>query len=104
MIAERLDIRGGWASVTHAIVALWSSEVLHSVRLRPATFRALCPHPIDVFTAWWSGAPSAAGSASTFVLLDPVARPRGRRLVDLDAALRVEPRYRGYAEVAAALR
>ena len=104
VIAERLDLRGGWASVTHALVALWSSEVLHSVRLRLATFRALCPSPTDAFTAWWGGTPPTAGTSSTFILFDPLPRPRARQFVDLDAAVRVEPRYRGYADAVAALR
>ena len=104
VIAERLDLRGGWASVTHALVALWSSEVLHSVRLRQATFRALCPSPTDAFTAWWSGTPPTSGTSSTFILFDPLPRPPARQFVDLDAAVRVEPRYRGYADAVAAPR
>ena len=41
-LAERLGIRG-WRHETHVIVALWSAEVLHVVRLRRASFEALCP-------------------------------------------------------------
>lgn len=104
VIAERLGIRGGWASITHVIAALWSAEVLHTVRLRQATFKALCPDPTDAFTAWWSGTPPTSGTSSTFILLDPLHRPRARQFVDLGAALRVEPRYRGYADAVAALR
>lgn len=90
VIADRLGISGGWASVTHVMAALWSSEVLHSVRPRQATFRALCPDPTDAITAWWSGTPPTAGTSSTFILLDPLSRPRARQFVDLDAALRVD--------------
>jgi len=41
--------------VTHAMVALWSSEALHTIRLREATFRALCPDASDSFAEWWAG-------------------------------------------------
>jgi hypothetical protein len=38
------------------------------------------------------------------VLFDPMDRARSRRFIDLDAALKAEPRYRGYGEAADALR
>ena len=103
VIAQRIGLGGGFRSVTHAMVGLWSSEVLHSVRIRTATFRALCPDPIEAFASWWDGNPPRTGTTSAFVLFDPIARSRARRYVELDAALRVEARYRGYAEAAAAL-
>jgi len=103
VIAQRIGLSGGFRSVTHAMVGLWSSEVLHAVRLRTATFRALCPESIDAFTSWWEGTPLGAGTSSAFVLFDPVPRSPARRFVDLDAAIRVDARYRGYAEAAAAL-
>ena len=104
MIAERIGLRSGFRSVTHAIVALWSSELLHLVRLRQATFRAMCPAPIDGFVAWRTNAPNHAGTTSTFVLFDPVARPRSRPFGDFEAALRVDARYRAYADPVAGLR
>jgi hypothetical protein len=85
----------GFRSVTNATVGLWSSEVLHTVGLRTATFRALCPDSIGSFAAWWGGSTPPAGTTSSFVLFDPIERPRSRRFVDLGAALRVEPRWRG---------
>ena len=103
VIAERIGLVGGFRSVTHAMVGLWSSEVLHALRIRTATFRALCPGSIDAFESWWEVTPPSKGSTSTFVLFDPIARSRARRFVSLDAALRVESRYRGYADAAAAL-
>ena len=103
-IAERLNVPGGFLSVTHAVVALWSSEVLHVIRLRQATFRAACPDPFDAFDRWWSGQPPERGTRSTLVLMDPIDRPRSRRFIGLDAALKAEPRYRGYGEAADALR
>jgi transcriptional regulator with XRE-family HTH domain len=93
--AGRLGLSGRWRSVTHALVALWSSEVLHALRLRTETFRSLCPDQIEGFAGWWAGAPPASGETSTFVVLDPLAGEQGprRRLIDLDAALRADPRY-----------
>jgi hypothetical protein len=102
VIAERIGLRGGFRSVTHAMVGLWSSEVLHAVRIRTATFRALCRDSIEAFASWWKGIPPKVGTTSTFVLFDPIARSRARRFVDLDAAMRVEARHRGYAEAATA--
>jgi transcriptional regulator with XRE-family HTH domain len=41
-IGERLGVGPrGWQTVSHVLVALWSSEVLHALRMRTATFRAL---------------------------------------------------------------
>ena len=98
-IAERAGVRR-WASETHVLVALWSSEVLHALRLRPESFRSLCPDPSDAFAAWWSGAaPAAAGSVSTLVVLDPLATSRQRLLIGLDDALSTaRPRHRDYAD------
>ena len=118
-LAERLGIRG-WRHETHVIVALWSAEVLHVVRLRRASFEALCPDSADAFDAWWgrsgnaadkhaqSGAdgmrPGRVERLSTFVLLDPAAPPRARTWVDLVATSVVRPRHHGYAAAANALR
>lgn len=99
-LAERLDLRGGWLSATHAMVALWSSEVLHVLRLRTETFRAVCPDTPDAFAAWWSGTPPARGTNSTFVLLDPLAHGRQRQWVALDAAVSARPRLSTYREAA----
>jgi transcriptional regulator with XRE-family HTH domain len=105
--AERLGVRRGWASVTNVVLALWSSEVLHELRIHhPASFRAVCPDSIDDFATWWSGiVPPAGTPSSTFALFDPVAGSRAgrRRFVGLDAAAEVRPRYRGYADALDAL-
>ena len=106
-IAERLGIRGGFASVTNVIVALWSSEVLREVRRHEASFRAVCPDSIDEFEWWWNGAsPGSPGVTSSFVLFDPVDRGRSdrRRLAGLEDLRSVRPRFGGYAEAAEALR
>jgi hypothetical protein len=71
-IAQRLNMGPrGWASVTHVLAVLWSSAVLHVLRLRPATFTAICPSPVDPFEAWWAGDPPAEGVTSSLVILDP---------------------------------
>jgi hypothetical protein len=94
-LADRLKLRRGFDSVTHVMVGLWSTEVQHVIRLRTATFRSACPDNPEAFAAWWRGDPPASGLTSTFILLDPIGRPRFRRWVDLEDALRAAPRYRG---------
>ena len=105
-VAKRLGIAGGFASETHVVVALWSSEVLRTLRLRQSTFRAVCPDPPDAFAAWWQGRPPTTGSASCLVILDPLPGQRSsrRRWVGLDAMRTAEARYRGYADALEALR
>jgi transcriptional regulator with XRE-family HTH domain len=89
----------------HAIVALWSAEVLHDLRRHPATFRATCPDPPDAFQEWWDGEPPVAHRGTTLLLLDPFATGRQRQLVGLEAALDgSRPRISGYAEAAQRLR
>lgn len=101
-IAARVGI-SRWSSETHVIVALWSSEVLHVLRLRPESFRSICPDPVAAFAAWWNGRPPGAGVTSSLVMLDPLASGRQRLFVGLDDARSARPRHRGYAEVAARL-
>ncbi len=104
-LGERVGVQR-WRSQTHVIAALWSSEVLHALRLRQESFRALCPDPTDAgsaFSAWWSGTPPIAGATSLLIVLDPLAQGRQRPFIGLDEALTARPRHRGYAEVAAKL-
>lgn len=92
-------------SVTHAMVALWSAEVIHVIRIREQTFRSLCPDAPDAFEAWWAGEPPVAGLRSTLVLFDPCV-PEGSRMrpfVGLDRVPAVRPRHRGYREAVKAL-
>jgi transcriptional regulator with XRE-family HTH domain len=101
VLAERLGIRGGFGSETHVLVGLWSAELLHTLRLRRATFQSVCPDAIDSFEAWWNRHPPLVGRTSTFVLLDPFAAGRMRPYVDLETAVGgVRPRLRDYAEAA----
>lgn len=101
-LAERLGVRS-WASETHVIVALWSSEVLHALRIRKESFRSLCPAPVDAFAGWWRGDAPAAGVTSSLVVLDPVAAGRQRYFIGLEEAMTTRPRHQGYADVAARL-
>jgi hypothetical protein len=106
-MADRLGVRGGFATVTNIMVGLWSSEVMHAIRIRRATFRAVCPDAATSFASWWSGrVPPPGPPTSTFVLLDPTVASDARRAlwVDLDLALdrATRPRSRGYADAAAA--
>lgn len=96
-IAARLGV-AHWASETHVIAALWSSEVLHALRLRTESFRAICPDDEGAIRAWWSGGREVEGRTSALIVLDPLASGRERPFVGLEAALRSRPRYRGYAD------
>lgn len=98
--ARRLGIKGGWASVTNVMVVAWTAEMLETLRARRASFRALCPDPIDPFSSWWSGAPVASGTSATLVVLDPLVRPGRPIFVTVDEALAGRPRHRGYAQLA----
>ena len=105
-LARRLGIPGGFRSVTHVVAALWSSEVLHIVRLRQASFAAVCPDSDDAFARWWDGQDPVTGAWSSFILFDPLpgTRRSRRRWVGLEAVPRAEPRYRGYADALDRLR
>jgi transcriptional regulator with XRE-family HTH domain len=102
-LAARLGI-ARWASETHVLAGLWSWEVLHAVRQRPETFRALCPAPVEAFSRWWDGSLATPERSSVFVVLDPLANGRQRAFVGLDEALTVRARYRGYADASEAIR
>lgn len=106
-LAERLNLGPrGWRSVTHVMACLWSAEVLHVLRLRSATFAALCPDPPDGLSAWLRREMPAAGVTSSLVVLDPlVASGSRRRSIASQAEVpRLDPRHRGYADAAEALR
>ena len=103
VLAERLGLQAGWRTETHVVAALWSSEVLHVLRQREATFRAACPDGAQPVRAWWAGQPPTSGSTSSLILLDPAPGVRASfRIAEPNPTTR--PRHRGYAEAAAALR
>jgi transcriptional regulator with XRE-family HTH domain len=103
-IASRLGIRG-WQNETHVIVALWSAEVLHSLRLRNATWLAACPDS-GAFGAWWLGEPLSGGVRSELVVWDPLegSRRDRRRWVGVGDVATVRPRYRDNRDALSALR
>jgi hypothetical protein len=101
VLAERLGLRGGFRCEAHVMAGLWSAEVIHSVRMRPASFQAICRDPAWEFEAWWRGGRPDQRRTSTFILFNPFASGRQARWVGLDAALTTaRPRVRGYAEAA----
>ena len=108
VLAERLGLRTGFASVTNVIAGLWSSEVIHVARIRSASFSSVCSDDRSAFDGWWGGSPPTTGTTSAFILLDPVlpATPRRSAFVGLEQVLRgsIRPRYRGYADAVEALR
>jgi transcriptional regulator with XRE-family HTH domain len=99
-LAQRFGV-GRWSSETHMIAALWSSEVLHALRLRTESFRSLAPDPTAAFEQSWSGAPPNVGTTKTLIVLDPTATGRQTPWIPLDDALTSRPRYRGYGDAAA---
>jgi hypothetical protein len=101
-LAERLGV-GRWRSETHVVAALWSAEVLHMLRIRTESFRALCPNGPEAFTSWWNGVPARHGRTSALVVLDPLATGRQRAFISLDEGLSARPRHRGYADCASKL-
>jgi transcriptional regulator with XRE-family HTH domain len=100
-----LDARG-WASVSHAMVGLWSAEVLHVLRVRRETFASACPDPASGVLAWWHGDHEGLvdGVTSALVLLDPAGTRPAHRLLPMERAVTARPRYRDYADAAARLR
>ena len=98
-LAERAGV-GRWRSETHVIAALWSGEVLHSIRTHRASFASVCPDPVDAFEVWWRGEPPEIGRRSILVVFDPaeVQRCDRRRWLAIDDLAGARPRYRDYAD------
>jgi transcriptional regulator with XRE-family HTH domain len=96
----------GWRSVTHVMACLWSAEVLHAIRLHRASFAALCPDGPVAFAAWLGGDAPRHGVTSTLVVLDPLVPfgSRRRTIAVVNEPPLLDPRYRGYADAAEALR
>ena len=106
-MAERYGIGpNGWRSITHTMACLWSAEVLHTIRLRRATFDALAPDGPKAFEAWLGGTEPDPGTTSILILLDPLVATGERRRVWAPShePPRLDPRYRDYADAAEALR
>lgn len=108
-LGPELATRAGvprWLSETHVMVALWSAEVLHEIRLHRASFESVARDSESWFAAWWRGEPRLAGRRSILVVFDPLewGRRDRRRWIDLDSLAPAKPRYAGYAEALTALR
>ena len=103
-LAVRMGI-GHWRSETHVIVALWSAEVLHSIRLHSASFRSVCPDPPFAFGGWWHEDPPTGGRYSILVVLDPARSRRNdrRQWLGMDSLADARPRYRDYANAVAVM-
>ena len=87
------------------LVLLPSAELLHTLRLRSETLRAVAPGGAESFRSWWDRETPAPGRHRGLVVLDPIDHgSRTRRWVDLEDALTMRPRYRGYADTLDALR
>jgi hypothetical protein len=105
-LGERLGVGPrGWRTVTHVLAVLWSAEIMRMLRLRPATFRAVCPDSSRTFAQWWSGDRLDEGLTSVLVILDPdpALGARHRRWIDVDELGSARPRYRAYADAAASV-
>jgi transcriptional regulator with XRE-family HTH domain len=103
VVARQAGLRP-FRSEVHVIMALWSAEVLHTLRLRQATFRALCPDDDVAFRGWLQGDPPATGTSRMLLLLDLFATGRQRSFLGLEAAIAAgKPRVRGHAEAATRL-
>jgi transcriptional regulator with XRE-family HTH domain len=90
-----------FTSQTHVMAGLWSSVVMHAVRLRPESFRAICPDGVAPLRAWLDGDPPVNGFVRTFVALDPLAAGRQRQMIDLATVLAgARPRMRDYRDAA----
>jgi transcriptional regulator with XRE-family HTH domain len=102
VLAERNGIRA-WRSETHVMACLWSSEMLHSLRLRTESFRAIAGGGDRNFAGWWAGNSVPEGSFAELVVIDPLATGRQRRFISLEEALTARPRWAGYREIAEVL-
>jgi hypothetical protein len=111
-VARQLSIPR-FESEMHVMVGLWSAEVIHTIRLRDATFAVLCPDADERLRAWLSGVPPTTGvptvtgvrpmtgASSSLVLLDPFAKRPSQAMIRLDAVLAgARPRLRDYREAA----
>jgi hypothetical protein len=103
-MAARAGVRD-WRSQTHVMVALWSAEVLRSLRAHTSSFASVCPDAPGAFEAWWTGEPPAAGRRSVLIVFDPMTGRRSdrRRWVGVSELADVRPRYRDYASAVGAL-
>ncbi len=103
-LAARAGVKR-WASETHVIAALWSSDVLRALGRHQASFESVCPHPAVAFEGWWASRPTPKGMHSILVVFDPVEGRRSdrRRWMGLAELGTARSPYRDYAAAAAAV-
>jgi transcriptional regulator with XRE-family HTH domain len=104
-LASRVGVRR-WRSESHVMAAIWSADVIHTIRQHRATFGSLGPGGPSILETWCLGEAPPDGRKTGFVLFDPVDNRRSdaRRWVGVSDLAKVRPRYRGYADVLAALK
>jgi transcriptional regulator with XRE-family HTH domain len=112
-LGQELGARAGiaaWRTETHVMAALWSAEILHTLRTHESSFASVCPDPPAAFEAWWRGEPPAPGPPaaarhSALLLFDPIdGGHRDRcRWVGRTQLSGLRPRYRDYADAVGAL-
>jgi transcriptional regulator with XRE-family HTH domain len=94
-----------WGSETHVMAALWSTEVMRTIRSHQASFGSVCPDPPADFEAWWRGDAPLVGRRRTLILFDPIEGVRSdrRRWAGLADLPGLRPRYRDYEDDATEL-
>ncbi len=75
-LARRLGIARAFVSETHVVVALWSAEALHTMRLREESFRSVSPDSPRLVRSLVGGIATEGWSADEQPRdLRPTARP-----------------------------
>lgn len=108
-LGEQLAARAGvmrWRSESHVMAALWSSDVLRTIKCHEASFASLGSQGATILEAWWRGEPPINGKGGGLVIFDPIQSRRSDRrpLADPADLATARPRCRGYAEALAALK
>jgi hypothetical protein len=104
-LAERAGVRR-WQSEAHVMLALWSGEVLHELRLHKSSFETLCLGEQGIFERWRRGELPPVGVHSCVLVFDPIEGGRAdrRRWIGLGELASARPRHRDYVDALAALR
>ncbi len=102
-LAERAGV-SGWRSQTHLMAALWSTEMVSTIRRHRSSFGTIATGSPGAFEDWWSGRLAGPGSHAAVILLDPVSRrSTARAWITLEDSVGVRARHTGYAEAARAI-
>ncbi len=102
-LAERAGVNG-WRSQTHMMAALWSTELISTIRRHRSSFATIETGSAGAFDEWWSGRLPPPGHHAGVILLDPVPRrPATRAWATLDDGVGVRARHSGYAAAARAI-